>query len=270
MKSNSVQHSFSLFILIGILFLSITSCEKTIDEDSGNASGTNYKGTWVRILGSSGDETDLAIGNIPGESENRVYMCEWKGAVGLYKGYITGNTIKWDASYGLPDAEVGLKDGKLSFVYPSVSYSIKTYYDKGSWSAHCGSLGNSGGNTGGNSTPTARPKGQFKIIVNRPTGSCANTSTNTYSYPLIWKAGTVVTSKFDQSGQECCQARVVSQQWGPARTDQSNSWTYTSATGVSKLYYEFFPDKSSWPTSCSQTGTAVIDFEGQVKTIVIW
>jgi hypothetical protein len=268
MKSNSQQHSFLHFVLIGVLLLSFMSCEKTGADDSGsggNGSGSGYKGTWVRLVGNSGDETDIAIGSISGESENRVYMCEWRGAVGLYKGYITGNIIKWDASYRLPDAEVGLKDGKLSFVYPSVSSSLKTYYDKGSWSSRCGPLANGGGST---STPTVRPKGQFKIVVKRPTGSCA--SANTSTYPSAWVAGTVVSNTFDQSGQECCSIRVINQGRGPAFNNSNDSWTYTSLSGVSKLYWQFHPDKSTWPSNCTQEGSAVIEFEGQVKTIVIW
>ena len=77
-------------------------------------------------------------------------MCESRGAVGLYKGYITGNTIEWDATYGLPDARVGLVDGKLTFVYPSVPTSITTSYNRGSWLSRCGplSIGGSGTTTG--------------------------------------------------------------------------------------------------------------------------
>jgi hypothetical protein len=265
MKQRSLQRSFLQIVLIGMLFTTILSCEKTDDDTS-----SGYKGTWVRAIGASGDETDIAIGNITGESENRVYMCEWRGAVGLYKGTINGDIIHWDATYGLPDAQVGLESGRLTFYYPSVASSLKTYYDDGTWSSHCGPLAGSGSGSGGGGggSPTVHPKGQFKIIVNRPTGTCA--SANTTSYPLAWKAGTVVTNTFDANGIECCSVRIVNQGYGPAFSSTANSWTYTSSTGAQKLYWEFFPNRSSWPTSCSQVGSAVIDYEGQVKTIVIW
>ncbi|MFA6404124.1 MAG: hypothetical protein WCX31_21240 [Salinivirgaceae bacterium] len=116
------------------------SCSK--DEDNGGDEGS-LNGVWVRIEGASGDETDIAIGNIPGEPENRVYMCEYVGNVGLYKGYLNGNTITWDNNYGLPDASVKRVGAQLEFSYPSVSWSIPTLYNSGQWSSHCGSLENS-------------------------------------------------------------------------------------------------------------------------------
>lgn len=103
--------------------------------------GSPYTGTWVRQLGASGDETDLAIGNIPGEAANRVWMCEYKGQVGLYKGTISGDIITFDAQYGLPTYTVS-KDGDKLMLQGNISGSLATPYAKGSWTAHCGTLGN--------------------------------------------------------------------------------------------------------------------------------
>ncbi|WP_276135077.1 hypothetical protein [Polluticoccus soli] len=103
--------------------------------------GSPYTGIWVRELGASGDETDLAIGNIPGEAANRVWMCEYKGQVGLYKGTISGSTITFDAQYGLPTYTVS-KDGDKLMLQGNITGSLATPYSKGSWTAHCGTLGN--------------------------------------------------------------------------------------------------------------------------------
>src|SRR5690606_37367674 len=93
-------------ILFAMLFIS--ACEK--DESSTKESAT---GVWQRYGSPNGYNTDLAVGNIPGEPENRVYMCEHPGSpsAGLYKGYINGDIISWDALHGLPDAEFKEADG---------------------------------------------------------------------------------------------------------------------------------------------------------------
>jgi len=138
-----MQTSFWKTTITTILFASIlffTSCEK--ETESANGSSSSVSGIWVRTLGASGDETDIAIGGISGEPSDRVYMCEWKGNVGLYKGYISGNTITWDSQYGLPNASVRKVGSQLEFYYPSVSGSLPTYYNPGSWSNRCGELKN--------------------------------------------------------------------------------------------------------------------------------
>ena len=124
----------TFLFIISFCFL---GCEK---ESDSNNSNNSLSGVWVRTDGPSGDETDIAIGNITGEPENRVYMCESQGSVGLYKGYINGNTITWDSEYGLPDASVKKVGSQLEFYYPSVSFSVPTLYDSGSWSNNCGEL----------------------------------------------------------------------------------------------------------------------------------
>lgn len=136
----------NLFLLFTLIFIS-TGCEED-DEESGN--GGSFGGVWVRTQGASGDETDIAIGGIAGEPNNRVYMCEWQGSVGLYKGYIDGNTITWDN--GMADAHVRMVGSQLEFSYPSLEWSIPTLYNSGSWSNHCGSL--SGGGSGGGGSTT--------------------------------------------------------------------------------------------------------------------
>lgn len=147
MRVSLLKTTFKLIVLFGIFFLS--GCEK--DNDAVDGGSSSLTGVWVRIVDSSGDETDIAIGGISGEPSNRVYMCEWKGNVGLYKGYINGNTITWDSQYGLPNASAKKVGAKLEFYYPSVSNSLPTYYDSGSWSRHCGTLSISGAGSGSNS-----------------------------------------------------------------------------------------------------------------------
>lgn len=143
---------FAVLLSMTIVSVSCTKDDDTTPSSStgGSSTASKYKGTWVRVVGSSGDETNIAIGNISGESDNRVYMCEWKGVVGLYKGRISGNTITWDASYGLADAEVGLENGKLTLIYPAYPQTLLTYYSSGTWTNKCGTLSSS--NTGGGSS----------------------------------------------------------------------------------------------------------------------
>ncbi len=143
---------FRMAIML-MLSLSVFACETEedpLDDEGGNGA---IRGVWVRTLGASGDQTTIAIGGIANESENRVYMCEYKGNVGLYKGYIEGNTITWDSMYGLPKSSAKLKGSQLEFYYPSVSGSLPTLYNPGAWSNYCGSLSAGGNNgRGGSST----------------------------------------------------------------------------------------------------------------------
>lgn len=126
------------------------SCEDDSDENTGGGGGNSVYGTWVRVLGASGDRTDLAIGDIDGEPENRVYMCEKRGstAAGFYKGYIDGHYITWDSQYGLPDTFVEVVNGTLEFSYPDCDVCLVTDYVRGSWDGECGDLNGGGG--GGN------------------------------------------------------------------------------------------------------------------------
>jgi len=120
-----------------IVFFTFSACTE-IDSSGGSPTGV-----WQRYNSPKGYKTDLAIGNIPGEPENRVYMCEHPGSPtsGLYKGYINGNTISWDPSHGLPDAdfnEVGGGERTLYFGVGAVSDAGK--YKKGVWTNTCGEL----------------------------------------------------------------------------------------------------------------------------------
>jgi hypothetical protein len=120
-----------------------TSSPYTFTKGSGtnNNNSGDMNGVWVRIVGASGHRTDLAIGNIPGAPSNRVFMCEKPGssAAGLYKGYLSGNTITFDAQYGLPTYNVK-KEGNKVIVTPNASSSLPTPYEAGSWGGDCGAL----------------------------------------------------------------------------------------------------------------------------------
>ncbi|CAM3469137.1 hypothetical protein [Aequorivita lipolytica] len=98
-------------------------------------------GRWQRYGSPSGYQTDLAIGNIPGQPENRVYMCEHPGSpsAGLYKGTIEGTTITWDAVHNLPNAVFNLlgsgPDRTLYFGVGNPSDAGK--YTLGVWTGTC-------------------------------------------------------------------------------------------------------------------------------------
>lgn len=115
--------------------------EKCVESGSGGAAAAKPDGIWQRYGSPNGYQTDLAIGNIPGQPANRVYMCEHPGSpsAGLYKGYINGTTITWDALYGFPDAEFELLNGgpdrTLYFGVGLPSEAGK--YSIGSWTNTC-------------------------------------------------------------------------------------------------------------------------------------
>jgi hypothetical protein len=141
MKTKILNTTRLLALLLSIF---IVGCESD-DEELGGGTNSLY-GVWVRTNGPSGDETEIAIGGISGEPENRVYMCESVGTTGLYKGYLNGNIISWDN--GMADARVVLVGNQLEFDYPSLDYIIPTLYNRGSWSGDCDDSGGGGSTTG--------------------------------------------------------------------------------------------------------------------------
>lgn len=112
----------------------------------GGGSNTGTSGIWKRIESPKGYQTDLAVGGIPGEPANRVYMCEHPGSpsAGLYKGTISGETITWDAVHGLPTAKFYERDGFMRLWFSVAPEDEAGKYVKGVWTNTCGPLENSG------------------------------------------------------------------------------------------------------------------------------
>lgn len=133
-------------IIILFTILSIGCTKDNIDdllllEDEFLTNGNPVFGRWERVVGANGDYTELAIGNINGEESNRVYMCEKNGSqAGLYKGYIDGNKIIWDAEYGVPDFYVEIKDDQFVLTVPDCPICLPTYYFEDPWDGDCGPL----------------------------------------------------------------------------------------------------------------------------------
>ena len=123
-------------ILLSTMFIS--SCTK--DDES--TSGGSAFGVWQRYGSPMGYNPDLAVGNIPGEPSNRVYMCEHPGSpsAGLYKGYISGNIITWDASHGLPNAEFKEVGSERTLYFGVGAIADAGKYKKGIWTNTCGAL----------------------------------------------------------------------------------------------------------------------------------
>lgn len=109
----------------------------------GGNNGGSKDGVWQRFNSPKGYQTDLAIGNIPGEAANRVYMCEHPGSpsAGLYKGYINGEIITWDAVHGIPDAKFYERDGVMRLWFTVGPEDEAGRYKKGAWTNTCGTLG---------------------------------------------------------------------------------------------------------------------------------
>jgi hypothetical protein len=129
-----------VFYLALMSFTLLSGCFLGGQEDDGP---TSFYGTWVRYPGPSGDRTDLAIGGIIDEPDDRVYMCEKVGstAAGLYKGTLYGDVIVWDDQHGLPDTYIQIVDSELEFDYKCCG-AVPTYYGQGDWSGECGPLEN--------------------------------------------------------------------------------------------------------------------------------
>lgn len=119
----------------------------TPTNNGGNNGGNNgdKTGVWQRYNSPNGYQSDLAIGNIPGEPANRVYLCEHPGSpsAGLYKGYISGETITWDAVHGLPSAKFYERDGVMRLWFSVGPEDEAGKYKKGVWTNTCGKLENS-------------------------------------------------------------------------------------------------------------------------------
>lgn len=112
-----------------------------VPSTNSTGQGSTPYGRWQRYGSPGGYQTDLAIGDIPGQPSNRVYMCEHPGSpsAGLYKGTISGTTITWDAVYGLPNAQFDiLNSGPNRTLYFGVgSISDAGKYSPGVWTNTC-------------------------------------------------------------------------------------------------------------------------------------
>jgi len=111
-----------------------------IREDEDEITTTAELGVvWNRYGSEYGYETDIAIGGIAGEPDNRVYMCEKPGSpsAGLYKGYIEGNIITWDDVYNLPQTELEISDDEMNFYYLLATRNFAGSYKKGEWTDEC-------------------------------------------------------------------------------------------------------------------------------------
>lgn len=140
----NIKRIFQIFFIITAFQISSCTDDKTNDDNSGgdNSGGGSPTGIWQRYSSPNGYNTDLAIGNIPGEPSNRVYMCEHPGSpsAGLYKGHINGNTITWDATHGLPNADFSEVNGERRLYFGVGAVEDAGKYRKGVWTNTCGEL----------------------------------------------------------------------------------------------------------------------------------
>jgi hypothetical protein len=135
-KMKGLRIASCLIILLTIMFIS--SCTK---EEISLTGGSHF-GIWQRYGSPNGYNTDLAVGNIPGEPSNRVYMCEHPGSpsTGLYKGYISGNIITWNAIHGLPNAEFKEVGSERTLYFGVGAVADAGKYKKGIWTNTSGDL----------------------------------------------------------------------------------------------------------------------------------
>jgi hypothetical protein len=94
----------------------------------------SFAGSWNRVIGSTGSDTDVQIGGMEREPPSRVYLCALSStsSTGLYKGILLadGVTIRWDPEYRIPDYTMKSSSEGMQFY---VGTALGGTYKKGSW-----------------------------------------------------------------------------------------------------------------------------------------
>lgn len=98
----------------------------------GTGAAGRFAGAWNRYGHSS--YVEIKVGGIPGESANRVYMCQVSSS-SLYRGTVQsdGATIRWDASHNVPDYVMEENGTNRMRFFVPVMNAYGGTYQKGSW-----------------------------------------------------------------------------------------------------------------------------------------
>lgn len=248
------------------LLLSLNACTKDMgegeDEDdngSGGGGGNTTGEYWQRNDGQATAYISFS-GTVARSCANGVVTTgTYNASEPSMTFVIQGNTIKFPLKFSNNTLMVGVPD-------QAVNTNTATQYIKSS-SFPCNGGGGSGsGNGNGSGGGSTIPKrGTFKVRVYKPTGDCASNSS--------WGQGTAFNGTlnaelYKADGTFQSYQNFVSN-YGPSNNSTNTYWDYTTSNSAVKLNWDLFPNKSSWPTRCSQKGTSTIDFDGQVKQITI-
>lgn len=116
-----------------------------VTDPGGGGTNASFQGLWYRITqDGSGDRTDMAVGTIPGEASDRVWLCEVRPSSSrtiLQRGTLRGTRIDWDPVHaGVPSYSIG-REGSRTWLQASAPGALRTFYDPGQWNRFCPPLG---------------------------------------------------------------------------------------------------------------------------------
>jgi hypothetical protein len=248
------------------LLVSLSACTKDVEGDdsddddngSGGSGGTTGSfwsrndGQGVAYLSFSGTVVKTCVNGV-------VTTGTFNSSEPSMTFVISGNTIKFPLKFGTSTLLVGVPD-------QAVNTNTATQYVKSTSFPCNGGSGSGGGTGGGNgSGSTIAKRGTFKIRVYKPTGDCASNSN--WGQGSAFN-GTLNAELYKADGTFQSYQNFISN-YGPSNSSSNTYWDYTTSNSAVKLNWDLMPNRSSWPTRCSQKGTATIDFDGQVKQITI-
>lgn len=263
MKSTFSTLNLLKCLALGALLFTLPACEKDVEDDDtetagGGGSGSGGSGSyWSRNDGQRtayiSFEGSVAKTCVGGAVTTGTYNASEPSMTFV----ISGNTIKFPLKFSGGKLIVGVPD-------QAINTNNATEYVKSNDFPCSGGGSGSGTGSGSGSGSSAPKKGTFKIRVYKPTGDCA--SSNTWGNGSAFN-GTLTAEGIGSQGQQTWQTWFST--YGPSNNSTNTYWDYTSGTSATKLHWDLGPNRSSWPTKCSQKGTASIDFDGQVKQITI-
>jgi hypothetical protein len=255
-------------LLCSFSILLITSCEIEDPIPMNSSSPTNgssqMQGTWARNDGQT--QTYLKI-----DGTVAITCNNGTATTGTFNSSVPSVTfIVSGSTYVFP---MSMQGDKLILGVPKNSTNpnhVPTEYIKSStWPC--------GGSGGG--TVVAPATGFFSVKVYSPTGSCATSGSPTTSGGYY--KGTL-TAFYYHTGTKLYHSNTIANPGSgtSGQTDGQGHFYYSlynhvdpiNQGGQNKLYkieWNFYPNRTSYASSCVKRGSSTIDFEGQTKNIVI-
>jgi hypothetical protein len=267
MKTTSTTFCLLKAFFFCSLLLSLNACTKDMGEDedddasgSGSGGGGSTTGNyWQRNDGQATAYISFS-GTVAQSCANGVVTTgTYNASEPSMTFVIQGNTIKFPLKFSNNTLMVGVPD-------QAVNTNTATQYIKSSSFPCNGGSGSGSGNGSGSGGGSTIPKrGTFKVRVYKPTGDCASNSS--WGQGSAFN-GTMNAELYKADGTFQSYQNFVSS-YGPSNNSTNTYWDYTTSNSAVKLNWDLFPNKSSWPTRCSQKGSSTIEYDGQVKQITI-
>lgn len=256
-KPSSFGRRLQRMALLAVLAITTTagSCSDSATGPDGETSGT--PGTtqtgqfWMRNDGAAATYLYLA-GTVAKVCSNGTEVLGTFNANEPSMTFvISGTTLKFPLKFdGTSSLLVGVPD-------QGINTNTATYYVRTTVYTCTSGTGGSGGTGGGASLKL----GTMKVkIITATSGDCKSTRSYAFTGTL---GGPVYTAQREQQGY-----------WFPVTTSNrvqlagTPSFEYSHAN-MNKITWELWPDKGSFPTSCVKKGEATIEYDGQVKEVII-